>query len=394
MIDFPLGYLIPKSCPFKLIRIGGSGDGAYLVPDDLDGIDACFSPGVNNFKSFEDTLTNEYGIKCHMCDLSSDPSQFRTPLIKGMQTFKKKWLDVDGGVDSISLSEWINEYSPDPNKDLILQIDIEGAEYRNLLAADESTISRFRIIVIELHGFGAFRKAELLSKRIEPLLRRFDRNHLCVHAHPNNCCGDFVDIKTGLNIPRVIEVTYLRKDRFSGDTSEFIQPQLPHPQDIRYNVRRKPPIHLNEKWLSLGKRSMESEIKVLQDNLDHAKWENDQLKALMPCETENAARILRSSILNLTEVAKTHSLSRDSDEVDLALGKEYFISKPYRSYPPQGIVAEDPRFFFHTAIDKNQSITIDFGKSCKLQSLVISNRKDACQDRARSIFYTLHNDLT
>ena len=96
-----LKLLIPNPSPFKLIRIGGNGDGAYLLPDDLDGIDACFSPGVNNFKNFEDTLTKEYGIKSHMCDFSSEPSQFRTPLINGMQTFKKKWLDVDGGRDSI-----------------------------------------------------------------------------------------------------------------------------------------------------------------------------------------------------------------------------------------------------------------------------------------------------
>ena len=27
--------------------IGGAGDGGYLVPDDLDGIEYCFSPGVN-----------------------------------------------------------------------------------------------------------------------------------------------------------------------------------------------------------------------------------------------------------------------------------------------------------------------------------------------------------
>ena len=51
------------------------------------------APGVNNFKNFEDNLTKEHGIKCHMCDFSSNQENFRTPLIEGMQTFKKKWLD-------------------------------------------------------------------------------------------------------------------------------------------------------------------------------------------------------------------------------------------------------------------------------------------------------------
>ena len=85
-----------------------------------------------------------------MCDFSSDLEKFKTPLIEGMQTFKKKWLDIDGDEDSISLEEWVKELSPDACNDLILQIDIEGAEYRNLLAADTSTLNRFRIIIIEL----------------------------------------------------------------------------------------------------------------------------------------------------------------------------------------------------------------------------------------------------
>ena len=38
--------LKPKASKTPLIRIGGDIDGSYLVPDDLDGITACFSPGV------------------------------------------------------------------------------------------------------------------------------------------------------------------------------------------------------------------------------------------------------------------------------------------------------------------------------------------------------------
>lgn len=85
--------LIPQSNPFKLIRIGGNRDGGYLIPDDLEGIDACFSPGVSNYKFFEDQMANEYGIKSHMCDFSCDEENFVTPLVEGLQTFKKNgWI--------------------------------------------------------------------------------------------------------------------------------------------------------------------------------------------------------------------------------------------------------------------------------------------------------------
>jgi len=128
-----LQIMKPKPSPYPLIRIGGMGDGAYLVPDDLAGITACFSPGVNNTKDFEDQLTDEYGIACHMCDKSSDPEKFRTPLKNGLQTFRKSWLDVTGSDDCVSLENWVRDLSPNPADDLLLQIDIEGAEYRNFL---------------------------------------------------------------------------------------------------------------------------------------------------------------------------------------------------------------------------------------------------------------------
>lgn len=384
--------LIPNSSPFQFIRIGGTGDGSYLIPDDLEGIDACFSPGVNSFKNFEDTLTNEYGIKCHMCDFSSDQDKFRTPLIEGMQTFQKKWLDIDGGNDSISLKEWVEKLSPDASKDLILQIDIEGAEYRNLLAADSSTLNRFRIIGIELHGLFNFKNPDLFSNEVGPLLAKLNETHVPIHAHPNNCCGDSIETETGLNIPNVIEVTYLRRDRFTGDKSQYIKPQLPHPLDISWNVRKNPPIHLNEKWLVAGERSIESEIKVLQDNLDYAKWENKQLRSSTSSDTEEPGLVFKSSIVNLVKTVQNFTLPHEADGIELAHGRKYFLGKAYGSYPLEGIVREDARFFFHTAIERSQSITIDLGESHYLHELVISNRKDTCQDRARSLFYIVHDE--
>jgi hypothetical protein len=167
-----LEILIPKKCPYDLIRIGGNRDGAYLVPSDLQGIAKCFSPGVNNYKYFEDELSLVFGIQCYMCDYSSDESNFATPLIKGMQFFQKKWLDVDGGRDSISLSEWINGTDAGADEDLMLQIDIEGAEYRNLISAEPGLLKRFRIIVIELHTLSSLQAAESRSSTIARTLRK------------------------------------------------------------------------------------------------------------------------------------------------------------------------------------------------------------------------------
>lgn len=289
----------PKRCPYPLIRIGGNEDGAYLIPDDLQGIRACFSPGVNNTKSFEDELAITYGIACHLCDYTSDLEALETPLIEFMQTFRKKWLDIDHGQDSITLDEWVEEECPDPEGDLLLQMDIEGAEYRNLLACKQSTLNRFRIIAIELHRLDSANDSEEFENELGPLLRRLDNSHICVHAHPNNCCGEVTIEGSGLVIPRVIELTFLRRDRLNqGQPGASYQPLLPQPLDLDRNVKELPPLLLEGDWVD--EKSFEAEtpagistwkkVALLSQKLDHALRQLNEANKLFEYKQESAKR--------------------------------------------------------------------------------------------------------
>jgi hypothetical protein len=256
--------LKPKASPYNLIRIGGNADGAYLVPDDMTDIKACFSPGVNNFKDFEDILTSCYKIQCHMCDKSSDPEKLKTPLINGMQTFVKKWLDVDQNDDNISLEEWVIEHNPNSKDDLILQMDIEGAEYRNILNTPEKILKRFRIMIIEFHGLDSITNSQVLNTVLLPTFSKIDQHFQCVHAHANNFCKDHLIPGTAINLPPLIELTFLRRDRFTINNSKPLQSiHIPHPQDIT-NVRHNPPLFLNKAW-SGDKRSFKSQCKIIND---------------------------------------------------------------------------------------------------------------------------------
>lgn len=262
-MNSPLNLLKPQRSPYKLIRIGGNKDGAYLVPDDLKNIKACFSPGVSNRKDFEDTLARKYKIKSYLCDFSSELNKFKTSLIKNMQFFEKKWLDIDEGKDSISLDKWVKKHVSNVCEDLILQMDIEGAEYRNIISSSETLLKRFRIIVIELHHLENL----LLNKnenQIEPLLKKLNKTHICIHAHPNNCCGELIDNETGMNIPRVIELTYLRRDRFLNKKLS-INNTIPNPKDISANLLTRKPLHLNKNWFNPKDRELKSKLKIIKD---------------------------------------------------------------------------------------------------------------------------------
>jgi hypothetical protein len=241
-----LQCLIPYDSGHALIRIGGDKDGAYLLPNDLAGIRACFSPGVNTYKRFEDDLTSR-GIRCHMCDGSADLHRLETPLAPDhAQTFRKKWLEPLPGDDCISLEQWIAEEEGAAWKsaDYILQMHIEGAEYRNLSNLGEHVLSRFRIIVLELHylDWMIFDQG-FLNSCVLPLLKKLSSTHLLVHFHANNVTGT-VRAAPDVYIPKIVELTYLRRDRCLGWPE---QRMVPIAEDVA-NVADRPQVELGLPW--------------------------------------------------------------------------------------------------------------------------------------------------
>jgi hypothetical protein len=378
--------LKPKPSAHSLIRIGGNQDGSYLVPDDLSGIGACFSPGVNNFKNFEDILVDTYGIDCHMCDYSSDEHLFQTPLKDGKQTFRKKWLDVKTEGDNISLDDWIGETSP--AGDLLLQIDIEGAEYRNLLTVSDGALSRFRIIVLEVHGLAYMANSLILRNVLAPFFKRLDRFFSVVHAHPNNCCGEFIIPDTGIRIPNILELTYIRKDRVASPT---YAPLLPHPLDVSRNVPTNPPLFLGDEWLENG-RPLESKLKMMEDRLEDLTSRSTAQPTNSSTEyTELILRCLQT-ITEKTAALAARTSTGDAELRDVAAGRPYALSSSYGDTEGTGIVLPSDTFFFHTDFGKNQFIGVDLGAVYDVRQIRITNRTDACFERAASLFAILSPD--
>ena len=247
-------FLRPKMSPWAMRRFGGSRDGAYLLPDCLDTIAACFSPGVRNSKTFEDDLLERTGMRTHLMDFTSSPEELSTSLSPGLQTFEKKWLSPYSSSDNMSLEDWIARHEPDDKMDLLLQMDIEGAEWEILSTVNPSTIRRFKVIVIELHKLDdLMSSSEAFVSRASQAFALLKENFTVIHAHPNNCCGSSPNLfGSGFKVPRTLELTLVRTDVLQKGLAQApgIVPELPHALDIRRNVPGKPPIFLGRGWRS------------------------------------------------------------------------------------------------------------------------------------------------
>lgn len=228
--------LKPVDTGVELMRIGGNGDGGYLIPNDLEGIDYCFSPGVSNSSVFEKDIAKR-GIHSFLADYSVD-----APAEESSQfTFDKKFLGTYESDVFMTMKEWKENRIKDYAGDLLLQMDIEGSEYEVFANMEETLLAQFRIMVVEFHAFERFWDKAMYNLFFNAL-SKLGKHFYVVHLHPNN--GSFVDTCGSVSIPCSLEITFLRKDR-----AKSVKPitTFPHPLDID-NIPNKPSIILPECW--------------------------------------------------------------------------------------------------------------------------------------------------
>ena len=90
------------SCDKPLIRLGPDSDGGYLVPDDLAGIKACFSPGVAQVSGFERDCAN-LGMQVFLADRSVE----NPPESHRLFEFTNKFVGVTTSEEFMTLDHWV-----------------------------------------------------------------------------------------------------------------------------------------------------------------------------------------------------------------------------------------------------------------------------------------------
>ncbi|MBC7831317.1 MAG: FkbM family methyltransferase [Hyphomicrobium sp.] len=223
----------PKTA-IPLKRFGPRGDGGYLMPDDLEGIAACISPGVSCECGFDEEIA-DLGIDVLMADASVTGPPKQHPRFH----FFRKFVDITATPNAMTMADLA---AKTPAGDLLLQMDIEGAEYRVLAGMSDDLLQRFRIMVIEFHDLDQMFQ-RFAFDIMKPVFEKLTRHHHVVHAHPNNCAAPVN--RSSLSVPPVMEFTFYRKDRVQGPLEQPMS--YPHALDASC-VQDRPPVALPACW--------------------------------------------------------------------------------------------------------------------------------------------------
>jgi len=227
-------FLIPYDTNFKKVRIGSNLDGGYVIAE-MKNFDTLYSYGCDNKLSFETDFYEKYGSQCYLYDHTLNMTENIPKYIK----FKKEGVSHVKCDNMNTLDSHIIENGHENSQNLFLQMDIEGAEYKTLLASN--CLTNFSQIVLEFHIRVWENNFKVDTKDLKELLEKLNQSFRCIHIHGNNSYVQPWYYKN--KIPLVFEVTYVRKDLISSYTKRTIPfpeegldfPNFPHAPDLTIN---------------------------------------------------------------------------------------------------------------------------------------------------------------
>ena len=213
----------------NFIRVGRHGDGGYLMLNYMQG-GIAYSFGINDDVSWDTDMAN-YGYDVYMYDHTID----RLPLDNPNFHFHKCGLGIQkketiqGHIDTLSYFLQSNRH--EQAHDMVLKMDIEGAEWDVLSNIDERYLRQFSQIVIEYHGLLSA-NSNMADKKIFPALRKINNTHNLIHLHGNNM-GTYVEWGNKV-FPDALEATYVSKEKamtLEADKDIVLPHRLDEPND-------------------------------------------------------------------------------------------------------------------------------------------------------------------
>ena len=200
---------IAKTEGHELTRTGRDNDGGYIMLDDFPG-GIAYSFGICDDVSWDKDMASR-GYDVYMYDHTIDGLPEDNPRFHWSKLGISDGVTDDEGLKT--LEELISRNGHENERDMILKMDVEGAEWGFFESVKPETLSQFSQITLELHGM----VNPAYSERILNVLRKINMTHQLIHLHANNN-GTYITAG-GKSFCSFIEASYVlrKKYNFSGD---------------------------------------------------------------------------------------------------------------------------------------------------------------------------------
>lgn len=201
-----LTLLTPFDIDVGKCRVGSVGDGGYVLADCLRPEQTVLSYGVG----WDVTFEQDMAARGHRVFLFDHTIEF-VPALHANCSYVAEGI---GAVCDAARNLWtIEEHlrrAAIEGSDLILKLDVEGAEWEVLEAIPDAVLHRFEQVTLEVHGLADLEDDGFMA-RFEAALRKLNARFTLFHVHANNCAA--IAVVDGLVVCDVLELSYIRSDR-------------------------------------------------------------------------------------------------------------------------------------------------------------------------------------
>ena len=216
----------PMASPgLDLIRVGGPTDGGYVMADPL-AAGGAISIGVGSDVSWDQDI-GARGIPVAMFDHTVRKPPGHVP----NGTFYRLGIGPGQGPKTQPLGQLLMVAGFTGRDDLLLKMDVEGAEWAALTEPGPADLQPFTQIVLELHCIAGL-KDERSAEPILAAIEHLTTSHVPVHVHANNY-DELVRFGNWW-FPNAIELTLIRRNTLAdAQPATSLRTDLDAPCDPR-----------------------------------------------------------------------------------------------------------------------------------------------------------------
>lgn len=188
------------------VRLGRENDGGYVMLDAFSPEQIAYSFGINDDVSFDLDLARR-GMQVWMYDHTIEALPEEHPLFRFSPRGVRGAREEDENL--ATFQSLLEENGHAAHADIILKMDVEGAEWDALAALPEASLANMAQIALELHNLHRLAEGGEDAARMFHVLEKLRLHHEVVHIHPNN--NGSLHVIGGYPVPEVLEITYARR---------------------------------------------------------------------------------------------------------------------------------------------------------------------------------------